>query len=349
VGTFLGRPVAATAAMAVAASTVLVASTMGAAHAADVTFKGTLKGSTGAAAASVQVAACTTDCVNGVGAPKALAYTSSAGAFTASSAVASGSYAIAVVDTDYISGYGQASSWGYLHKEPNGQWSITQSYANATKQTVNGSALTLTLANAIHNPQNKFTQSTTGTVGYLPCAGHTTTFKPTPFSDLPANGSVSYQWYAGATRSSMKAIAGARGTSYTPSATLVGQGLYVSMVATAPNRTNYDQLGSIGVVGNPATCTPRLATMPKSWIKSYGKKHGKAKAGKRVSIVGAKAKAGKHVKVGYTWLLNGRAVGAGKRFAIPRTVKGQKLVVKVTFSRAGYKPRAKVIVFGRVK
>lgn len=346
-GKILGRRTAAlltaTLSIGVAAGTVAAAP----AHAADVTVTGTIKTFKGAPGSGVQIAFCNSDCFTG-GSPAGTAYLNSAGGYTA--AVPAGTYAIAVVRLSRLPEYDQAPSSGFLRKEANGQWSVVDTFAAATKQAVSTTAQAITLANGIHNPQNKFTQSTTGTVGYLPCAGHTTTFKPTPFGDLPANGRVAYQWYAGTSTSTMTPIAGARGTSFRPGAALVGQSLYVSMIASAPGRINYDQIGRIGSVGNPVTCTPKLAAMKKSWIKSYGKKKGKAKVGKKVAVSGAKAASKKYrLKVSYSWMLNGRAVAAGKKYKIPAAAKKQKLTVKVTFSRAGYKARSKVITFGRVK
>lgn len=317
-----------------------------AAQAADVTVNATFKISTGAAAANTEVALCSVACLGG-GQAADYGYTNGRGVVQLS--VPAGNYRIAVVHVDDLPGYGQAPGAGYLRREPNGQFSITPDFGSATAVAA-ASSVAVTLANGIHNPKNKFTQTTSGSVGFLPCAGHTTTFKPTPFSDLPSNGTVRYQWYAGASSSTMAPISGARGTSYRPSASLVGKSLYVSMIASAPNRISYDQVGSIGTVGNPVNCNPHLAPIPKKWIKSYGKKHGKAKAGKKVSVAGAKAKSKKYrLKVSYSWALNGKVVGHRKGYKIPRTAKHQKLTVKVTFARSGYKPKSKTIKFGTVK
>jgi len=103
--------------------------------------------------------------------------------------------------------------------------------------------------------------------------------------------------------------------------------------------------------------TTKPKTMTSSWIKSFGKKSGKAKVGKTVKVSKASfSKAGKKqkLKVAYQWYANGKAIKGAKKarkasLKIAKSLKNKKLTVKITVSKSGYKSKVKTISFGKVK
>lgn len=259
----------------------------------------------------------------------------------------------AVEYLDLENGYGESSGAfvpeGYLAKPAGAtSWTVVDTLAQATQETIKANTtINFAIGAAIHNPQSKFTQRTSGTIDGQPCAAHTTTINPTPFSDLPANGKVTYEWYYGTDESHLTKISGASGLSYTPGANLVGQSLYTAITATAPNRVPFEGSAYLGEVGNPRTCVAPPPALPSSDIKSFGKKSGKPVHGKKVKVKGAKAVSG--VAISYNWTLNGKVVHHGKSYKLPKSAKHKKLAVQVVFSRAGYEARSKTIKFGKVK
>jgi len=355
VGTALRRLAAITASATIVGAGAFVASPANAASTYSISGTVTLNGVKGT---DIGIVACNSDCIHNGAQPAAINYSDNSGVYTLSDLPA-GTYTLAVTYLDLEKGYDDDSGallpgggTAYLTlAKGDSKWTLTTTYGDATKETVStgNKSVPLPIGGAIHNPKSQFSQTTPGTIDAQPCAGHTTTFKPTPFSDLPANGKVAYQWYAGATQDDMSAIKGATGVTFTPSAALVGKNLYVGMRATAPNRVAFDGIGPVGSVGNPGTCLPSPTKMPKKWIKSFGHVKGAVKHGKKVKVVGAKQKSKRtHLKISYTWMLAGHAVHQGKSYKLPKSAKHEKLTVKVSFSRAGYQTRSKTLKAGKV-
>lgn len=114
-----------------------------------------------------------------------------------------------------------------------------------------------------------------------------------------------------------------------------------------------DLTGTATITVKPAP----LATMPSSWIKKWSAKTGpvkSAKVGKQIKVtkpVFSAAGKKQHLSVGYQWYAGGKAVrGATKAaFKVKSTVKGKKITITVTVSKAGYHPKAKTLGFGKAR
>ncbi len=207
-----------TAALTASAVLAMTAVAVAPAEAATVTVSGTVKlGSPVVAADDLQVLLCAADCVNSSSDPAASDFTDSLGSYSMSAST--GTYAVVVYYLSDQPGYDFADDPAYL-KLDGSKYTVTTSFAEATKLTVGSANLTFspTLEPPVTNAQARFTQSTTGSVGYLPCAGHTTTAKPTPFS--PSSAHLSYQWLWAdssviGSSTTVHTIAGATRASYT--------------------------------------------------------------------------------------------------------------------------------------
>jgi hypothetical protein len=109
----------------------------------------------------------------------------------------------------------------------------------------------------------------------------------------------------------------------------------------------------------PPPCSRQAArcgggVVPKAWVSKWPAKSGRARVGRTVRVGGpvfsAKGK-GQGLKVAYRWYLSGKPIkGANKAsLRIKPSYRGKKLAVRVTISRAGYRPLARVIRFGKVR
>lgn len=319
-----------------------------------ITISGTLKLNNTAAPTSMFVAACAGDCLSSQDFTDAV-QVGAGGAFSLT--VPSGSYALAIEGLVDQPGYDDASGasipgYGaedlyFLLPSDSTKWSVTDDYSGSTKRTYTANTtLAINVGQAIHNPTRVVHLHTEGTINAETCAGHTTTISDLqPFADLPAGGTVSYQWYTGSSIDTLAPIPGATGLSFTPPASLVGQQLIFGVKATAPNRVAWQAaFGPLDSVANPGTC---VASIPSSAIGSFGKKVGKAIHGKRVKVKGAKAAAG--ISTSYNWTLNGKVVHHGKSYKLPKSARHKKLAVQVVFSAPGYQSVSKTLKFGKVK
>lgn len=125
--------------------------------------------------------------------------------------------------------------------------------------------------------------------------------------------------------------------------------MWVSVVARGT-----DSQFDTGIFWGPATVEDTQKTMPAKWVKSFGKKKGRAKVGKTVRVTKPKySKAGskQKLKVSYQWRAGGKKVAKGTKakLKVTKKLRGKKLKVTITVTKAGHKSRTKKVNFGKVR
>lgn len=132
-------------------------------------------------------------------------------------------------------------------------------------------------------------------------------------------------------------------------ASAAGSYLTVLQVGTKPGRRAFG-FGFYNVSAGFRVVAPQ----PASWVRSYGKRSGPARAGRAVSISAPElSTAGRKARLRFTyrWTIGGKPVaGATKRtFAVPRGAKGKVVAVTVSSSKSGYETLRRTISFGRAR
>ena len=204
-----------------------------------------------------------------------------------------------------------------VNSEGQSPWSTTRSAATATVPTA---VRDLTVQNYSSDSGSLSVDwNSPSSSGGANVSGYTVRWRPT----------------AGSTWSS--ATTGS--TSYRISGLVAGTDYTVEVFAT-----NVVGAGPASVANGKTSGSAPLKTQPSSWIKSAGKISGKPKVGKTLAVSKpAYSAAGKAaaLKVKYQWTANGKAIkGATKtKLKLTKALKGKKVTVKITFSKAGYKSR----------
>lgn len=135
----------------------------------------------------------------------------------------------------------------------------------------------------------------------------------------PAGSALAFQWARDGV-----AIPGATAAAYAPVAADVKHRLSVTVTSVAANYTD----GSATSVAVAVKAGVLHAVKPKV--------SGTAKAGKKLKVVTGTWTAGTALKV--QWLVNGKAVkgATGKTLKVTKAMKGKKVTVRVTGTKAGY-------------